>query len=102
MLAYFMQGMSYIVLKKKFAHLHRPYVSPFGIAGAAICMIIAAVTLYFQLTDPVFRAGVFGVVIYYAIMMAYFLLWGRHKLILSPEEEFAVTKGEAEYKVALT
>ena len=34
MLAYFMQGMSYIVLKKKFPHLHPPYVSPFGIAGA--------------------------------------------------------------------
>ena len=34
MLAYFMQGMSYIVLKKKFPHLARPYKSPFGIAGA--------------------------------------------------------------------
>ena len=50
--------------------------------------------LYFQLTDPVFpRLAVFGVVIYYAIMMAYFLLWGRHKLILSPEEEFARDQG---------
>ncbi|MGO4387433.1 amino acid permease [Microvirga sp. 2YAF29] len=98
MLAYFMQGMSYIVLKKKFPHLARPYKSPFGIAGAAVCMIIAAITLYFQFTDPVFRVAVIGVAIYYAIMMAYFLLIGRHKLILSPEEEFALTKGEAEYK----
>ena len=98
MLAYFMQGMSYIVLKKKFPDLHRPYNSPFGIAGAVICMAIAAVTLYFQLTDSVFRACVIGVVIYYAVMMAYFLLIGRHKLILSPEEEFALTKGESEYK----
>jgi ethanolamine permease len=31
-------------------------------------------------------------------MMAYFLLVGRHKLILSPEEEFALTKGESDYK----
>lgn len=61
-------------------------------------MIIAAVTLYFQLTDPVFRAGVLGVAIYYAVMMAYFMLVGRHKLILSPEEEFALTKGTSEYK----
>jgi len=98
MLAYFMQGMSYIVLKKKFPDLHRPYNSPFGIAGAVICMAIAAVTLYFQLTDSVFRGAVIGVVIYYAVMMAYFLLIGRHKLILSPEEEFALTKGESEYK----
>jgi ethanolamine permease len=98
MLAYFMQGMSYIVLKKKFPHLARPYKSPFGIAGAAICMVIAAVTLYFQLTDPVFQTAVIGVAIYYAIMMAYFLVHGRHKLILSPEEEFALTKGQGEYK----
>ena len=86
------------MLKEKFPQLARPYKSPFGIAGAAICMIIAAVTLYFQFTDPVFRTAVFGVAIYYAVMMAYFLLVGRHKLILSPEEEFALTKGEAEYK----
>jgi ethanolamine permease len=98
MLAYFMQGMSYIVLKKKFPNLHRPYKSPFGIAGAVICMVIAAVTLYFQLTDPVFQKGVMGVAIYYAVMMAYFLIHGRHKLILSPEEEFALTKGKSEYK----
>lgn len=98
MLAYFMQGMSYVVLKRKFPNLHRPYKSPFGIAGAVTCMAIAAVTLYFQLTDSVFRTAVIGVAVYYAVMMAYFLLVGRHKLILSPEEEFALTKGESEYK----
>jgi ethanolamine permease len=98
MVAYFMQGMSYVVLKKRFPNLHRPYNSPFGIAGAVICMAIAAVTLYFQLTDSVFRTAVIGVVVYYAVMMAYFLLVGRHKLILSPEEEFALTKGQGEYK----
>ncbi|MXQ13799.1 amino acid permease [Microvirga makkahensis] len=98
MLAYFMQGMSYVVLKTKFPHLQRPYNSPFGVAGAVTCMIIAAVTLVFQFTDAAFRAAVIGVAIYYAVMMAYFLIHGRHKLILSPEEEFALTKGEAEYK----
>ncbi|WP_414475808.1 amino acid permease [Microvirga sp. M2] len=98
MLAYFMQGMSYIVLKKKFPQLHRPYSSPFGLAGAVICMVIAAVTLVFQLTDAAFRTAVMGVAAYYAVMMAYFLVHGRHKLILSPEEEFAVSRGETEYK----
>jgi ethanolamine permease len=86
------------VLKKKFPHLARPYKSPFGIAGAVVCMVIAAITLYFQFTDPVFQTAVIGVAVYYAVMMAYFLVHGRHKLILSPEEEFALTKGEAEYK----
>ncbi|HEX2510276.1 MAG TPA: amino acid permease [Microvirga sp.] len=98
MLAYFMQGMSYIQLKRKFPHIDRPYLSPFGMAGAGATMLIAAVTLYFQLTDPVFRTGVMGVAIYYVVMMACFLAIGRHKLILSPEEEFALSKGQAEYK----
>jgi ethanolamine permease len=48
----------------------------------------------------VFRQGVIGVAIYYAVMMAYFLLVGRHKLILSPEEEFALSKGTTDYKSA--
>ncbi len=30
----------------------------------------------------------------------YFALIGRHKLILSPEEEFAMSHGKAEYKSA--
>ena len=45
-----------------------------------------------------FQTAVFGVAIYYSVMMAWFLIVGRHKLILSPEEEFAVTKGETDYK----
>ncbi len=100
MLAYFMQGLSYIQLKRRFPHIQRPYVSPFGMAGAGATMLIAAVTLYFQFTDPVFRQGVIGVAIYYAVMMAYFLLVGRHKLILSPEEDFALSKGTKDYKSA--
>jgi ethanolamine permease len=31
-------------------------------------------------------------------MVASFLVVGRHKLILSPEEEFALSRGQATYK----
>ena len=41
------------------------------------------------------RGGeVVGAAIFYAVAVAYFALVGRHKLILSPEEEFAMTRGE--------
>jgi ethanolamine permease len=30
--------------------------------------------------------------------IVYFAIIGRHKLILSPEEEFALSKGQMEYK----
>jgi ethanolamine permease len=36
---------------------------------------------------------VVGVAIFYAIAVAYFALVGRNRLVLSPEEEFAVTGG---------
>jgi ethanolamine permease len=48
------------------------------------------VTIYFQLQDPVFRTGVLGVAIWFSIGVAYFAAVGRRRLILSPEEEFAM------------
>ncbi|MDP2819545.1 MAG: amino acid permease [Polaromonas sp.] len=90
MFSYIMQALSFILLRHKFPHLPRPYRSPFGIPGAVLTILIAAVTLYFQLTDPVYRQGVLWVAIWFGIGIAYFALVGRKRLILSPEEEFAL------------
>ena len=35
---------------------------------------------------------------WFAVGVVYFAVIGRHKLILSPEEEFALSKGQSEYK----
>ena len=98
MIAYIMQGIAYILLKTYHPSIPRPYKSPLGSIGAGLTVVIAAVTLVAQFTDASFRTAVVAVAIYYAVALAYFALVGRHKLILSPEEEFAVTKGEADYK----
>ncbi len=58
--------------------------------GAGLTVIIAAVTLYFQLTDPVYLQGVLWVALWFAVGIVYFALVGRKRLILSPEEEFAM------------
>ena len=92
MFSYVMQGLSFIRLRRKFPGMDRPYRSPFGVPGAALTVTIAALTIYFQLQDPVFRAGVAGVSIWFAIGIAYFAIVGRHRLILSPEEEFALER----------
>jgi ethanolamine permease len=52
------------------------------------------VTIWYQLQDPVYRTGVYGAAIWYVLGMLYFAFVGRHKLVLSPEEEFALTRGE--------
>ena len=36
----------------------------------------------------------YGVAIYYVLGVLYFAIAGRHRLVLSPEEEFALTAGE--------
>ncbi|MEN3952581.1 amino acid permease [Iodidimonas sp. SYSU 1G8] len=93
MLSYVYQGISFILLRINMPHIERPFRSPFGIPGALATILIGLVTIYFQITDPAFRAPVIAVAIYYAVMILYFALIGRHHLVLSPEEEFAMTKG---------
>ncbi|CAN5514734.1 amino acid permease [soil metagenome] len=93
MFSYVMQGLSFILLRRKFPDLPRPYKSPLGVTGAGLTVIIALVTIVYQLKDPIYRTGVLGVAIWFAIGIAYFALVGRHKLVLSPEEEFAMSKG---------
>ena len=93
MISYAFQGISFIVLRKKFPNIERPYRSPLGIAGASATVLIALVTLYYQLQDPLYREGVFAALAWYVAGILYFAFVGRHKLVLSPEEEFAITGG---------
>lgn len=98
MFSYIMQGLSFILLRSKLPNIERPYRSPMGVGGAALTVVIALVTLYFQLTDPVYRIGVVWVAGWFAVGILYFALIGRHRLILSPEEEFAMTASEKTVK----
>ena len=90
MFSYIMQAISFILLRVNQPDIERPYRSPFGIPGAVLTILIAVVTLYYQVQDPNFSKGVLWVAVWFAVAIAYFALVGRHKLILSPEEEFAI------------
>jgi ethanolamine permease len=89
-----MQGLSFIVLRNKLPNIQRPYRSPVGVPGAMVTIVVALVTIYYQLQDPVYRGAVYYVAAFYALGILYFALYGRNQLILSPEEEFALSKGE--------
>jgi ethanolamine permease len=90
MCSYIAQGVSFVLLRKHHAHIERPYRSPFGNAGAWTTVIIALVTIFYQFSDQTYRAGVVGVAIWFGVGILYFALVGRHRLVLSPEEEFAM------------
>lgn len=90
MVSYVMQGLSFILLRVRFPRMERPYRSPLGVAGAGLAIAIAALTIAYQLEDPIYRWAVLGVAIWFAAGILYFALVGRHRLVLSPEEAFAI------------
>jgi ethanolamine permease len=94
MLSYVAQGVSFILLRRRHGDIVRPFVSPLGIPGALATIVIAVATIAFQLAgDPAYRAGIVGVAVWFSVFVAYFAFIGRHRLILSPEEEFAMERG---------
>jgi ethanolamine permease len=90
MISYAMQGLSFILLRRNLPDIERPYRSPLGVPRGVVTIVIALVTLYYQLQDPVYRNGVYAVAVFYLVGLAWFALVGRRRLILSPEEEFAM------------
>ncbi len=93
-ISYFMQMVSFIRLRSKMPDIERPYRSPVGIVGAAVAGLIALISLVALFLNDAYLPGVYGVAIWFALGLLYFGLSGRNKLVLSPEEEFAMTRGE--------
>jgi ethanolamine permease len=92
-ISYFMQMLSFIILRRKLPDIERPYRSPLGVAGAAVAGVIALIALVALFVRSDYRPGVYGVAAWFVLAIAYFAIAGRHRLILSPEEEFAMTQG---------
>ena len=92
MFSYIMQGVSFILLRRRRPDIERPYRSPLGVVGAWFTIAIALLTLVFQLSDPTYRAGVIGVAVWFLLGIAYFYRFRRHRLVLSPEEKFAIQR----------
>jgi ethanolamine permease len=93
-ISYAMQCLSFIMLRRNLPNIDRPYRSKWGVPGAAIAGIIAIVSLVTMFTNDDYRPGLYGVAAYYVLGVIYFAIAGRHRLVLSPEEEFALTSGE--------
>ena len=92
-IAYVLQMVAFVMLRNKFPTARRPFVSPLGIPGAVVAGFIAAVTFIGILLNETYRPAIIAIAVLYAIGLLVFGLWGRHQLVLSPEEEYAVTGG---------
>jgi len=92
-LAYFLQMVSFIILRRKFPNAERPYKSPWGLPGAYIAAIIAALVFVGFLINPTFQPAIIAIVIVYVVILIGFAVYSRHRLVLSPEEEYALSGG---------
>ncbi|MGH8926460.1 MAG: amino acid permease [Acidimicrobiia bacterium] len=93
-ISYAMQCLSFILLRRNLPNIARTYRSPVGVPGAAIAGLIALAALAATLANPDYQLAVYAAAVWFILGIAYFAAAGRHKLVLSPEEEFAMTRGE--------
>lgn len=92
-IAYVAQMLSFIVLRRKLPNVDRPYRSPVGLWGAFIAGIVALFTLILMPFNADYRGVIVWVAIVYAVGLILFGLFGRQRLVLSPEEEYAMSHG---------
>ena len=93
-ISYILQMVSFVLLRRNLPNIERPYVSKLGVPGAVVAGVLAATALIAIFLNEAYRPGVYGVAIYYVLGVLYFAVSGRNRLVLSPEEEFALTQGE--------
>ncbi|MCU1406401.1 MAG: amino acid transporter permease [Glaciihabitans sp.] len=91
--AYLLQMISFVILRKKFPNANRPYRSPWGVPGAVIAGVISALIFLGFLLNEDFRPAIIAIAIVYAVILIGFAFYARHRLVLSPEEEYALSGG---------
>jgi ethanolamine permease len=92
-LAYFLQMVSFVILRRKLPNVERPYRSPWGIPGAIVAAAISALIFVGFLLNEAFQPAIVAIAIVYVIILVGFALFFRHRLVLSPEEEYALSGG---------
>jgi ethanolamine permease len=90
--------LSHIVLRRREPELPRPYQTPGGVVTSGVALVLALAALV--ATFLVDRDAAFIALGVYAVAIAYFAFYSRHRLVAAaPEEEFAAL-AEAEAELA--
>jgi ethanolamine permease len=99
-LSYILVLLSYIRLRLARPELPRPYRSPLGVTGAAVGTALAVVALLATLSVEAYRPAVWGLMLFLAVAVLYFLFYSRHRLVAQAPEEEAALIAQAEKELA--
>ena len=89
-IAYAMQALSFLLLRKRKPHIERPYVSTLGIPGAAVALVISVITFLVLFANADYRPAIWWCALWFLAGLAYFAFYARYRMVRSPEEEFAL------------
>lgn len=92
-IAYLLQMVSFVLLRRRFPTAVRPYTSPTGIVGAVVAGLLAAMIFVAVMLNPDYRLAIVAIAVVFVIGLVSFAVYGRKRLILSPEEEYAMAGG---------
>ncbi len=92
-ISYIMVMASFVKLRISRPDLPRPYRSPLGVPGAIVGALLALTALCATIANEELRPGIWGVAIFLAVGMIYYLVYSRHRLVAqAPEEEIALAE----------
>lgn len=87
-LSYVLMMVSHIVLRRREPEMPRPYRTPGGVATTGFALVVAVLAVI--ATFLVDHIAALCCLVVFALFMAYFGIYSRHRLIAnSPDEEFA-------------
>ncbi len=92
-ISYVLQMVSFIILRRRFPAANRPYRSPWGYPGAVYAGLIALIAFVSLLFVPAFQGAIIAIAIVFVVGVILFAVFSRTKLVLSPEEEYALSGG---------
>ncbi|MBV1839277.1 MULTISPECIES: ethanolamine permease [Photobacterium] len=94
--SYALMSLSHIILRQKEPQLERPYKTPGGTLTSGIALVLSLVAL--ASTFVVSTQAALWSALFYVVMLTYFLLYSRHRIVANaPEEEFAlISSAESE------
>jgi ethanolamine permease len=92
MISYVLQMTSFVILRVRHPGIERPFRSAAGVPGAVAAGAVALLTLVtLFVVDPAnYRSAALGAAAWFLLGIVYFALHSRHRLVLSPEEQFAL------------
>ena len=65
----------------------------FGVAGAVFAGAVAALIFVGVMLNEDYRPAIIAIAVIYVVALVGFAIFGRHRLVLSPEEEYAMSGG---------